>query len=97
MKLKQPLPLHPVARRRLASIPASAQNIYVRAATGQASPRGAIKAMCLDCVGYDRQAVADCTSPACPLFHYRPYQSKAKPDLAAPTPVLKGQTSLGST
>jgi hypothetical protein len=94
---KHSLPLHPTARRRLASIPASAQNIYIRAATRQASPSRAIKAMCLECVGFDRSAVANCTAPACPLFHYRPFQSKAKPDLAAPTPVLNGQPSPGST
>jgi len=48
--------------------------ILKRAYAGSASPRQAIKAFCLQCVGYQRQDVAGCTAVACPLHKYRPYQ-----------------------
>ena len=44
--------------------------------SGEASPRKAIKAFCLECVGYDRKAISGCTAPSCPLWLYRPYQNE---------------------
>jgi hypothetical protein len=41
---------------------------------GFASPRTAIKAQCLECVGYVRAEVKLCTSFTCPLYMYRPYK-----------------------
>lgn len=43
---------------------------------GSASPRGAIKAKCLECVGYEdaENRIRDCTVKRCPLLSYRPYQ-----------------------
>lgn len=38
------------------------------------SPRGAIKAFCLECSGDSRAIIRDCTSYGCPLREYRPYQ-----------------------
>ncbi len=46
-----------------------------RAIDGVASPRGAIKAMCLHCMGYVRSAITDCSTRRCPLYRYRPYQA----------------------
>ena len=46
-----------------------------RAYDGVASPRAAIRAFCLSCTGDSRNAVRDCTSYACPLREYRPYQT----------------------
>lgn len=46
--------------RRLAEMPASAKGLYRRVVTGKASPR---------------QAIAECTGYACPLWGYRPFQS----------------------
>ena len=60
--------------RALANAPESAKNTLARAFSGSASPRQAIKAMCLVCVGYDRQEVKNCSSYACPLWAYRPFQ-----------------------
>jgi hypothetical protein len=60
--------------KRAARTPESARGTYLRAATGQASPRDAIKAFCFECNGEDRQAVAECTALACPLWAYRPWQ-----------------------
>jgi hypothetical protein len=30
--------------------------------------------MCLECVGFDRNAITECTAPACPLWNFRPFQ-----------------------
>ena len=55
--------------------PESAKNTLRRAFSGSASPRAAIKAQCLVCVGYDRNAIRDCTGFSCPLWEYRPFQA----------------------
>ena len=62
---------------RLATAPESAKGHFVAAWAGKCSPRRAIKAQCLDCVGFDRQAIADCTGWACPLWNFRPFQKPA--------------------
>ena len=60
--------------KEIASSPESYRGILTRVYAGEASPRQAIKAFCLRCVGYLRNEVRDCTSWACPLHPYRPYQ-----------------------
>ena len=47
---------------------------YQKALNAECSPREAIKAFCLHCVGYARVDVTNCTAPRCPLFQFRPYQ-----------------------
>lgn len=47
-----------------------------RALSGSASPRGAIKAFCLQCVGFSRSDIKNCTARACALHKYRPYQEE---------------------
>ncbi len=47
---------------------------YLAAVSGKASPRSAIKAFCIECMGYARTEVADCNTIECPLNMYRPYQ-----------------------
>ena len=61
--------------RMISEAPESAQKTLREAFTGSASPRRAIRAMCLTCVGYDRTAVRDCTGYSCPLWQYRPFQT----------------------
>jgi len=61
--------------KEIASAPESYRGILKRAYSGDAPPRQAIKAFCLHCVGYLRAEVRDCTSWACPLHPYRPYQA----------------------
>lgn len=61
---------------RLETAPISARGILARSYTGKSSPRGCIKAFCLECVGFDRAAVTTCTAYACPLWNIRPYQGK---------------------
>ena len=62
------------ARRRLAECPDNYRRILERSYRAKSSPRGAIKAFCLQCTGYVRADVRDCTATACPLWPYRPYQ-----------------------
>ena len=69
---------HELRDKRVAKIvaeaPESAKNALTRAFSGAASPRAAIKAMCLTCVGYDRETIKNCTGYSCPLWKYRPFQ-----------------------
>jgi hypothetical protein len=60
--------------KRLSGWNASHQRLIQRCWSGKASPRQALKAQCLDCVGQDRQAIADCADRCCPLWQYRPYK-----------------------
>ena len=50
------------------------RGVIQKAYNAKASPRSAIKAMCLSCVGYLRLEVTNCTAFGCPLHGYRPYQ-----------------------
>jgi hypothetical protein len=62
--------------KRLADMPKSARNTYLRAMGGR-SPRAGIKAFCNECCGWQRAEVARCTALACPLYPYRPFQDVA--------------------
>ncbi len=62
-------------QEKAAEMPETMRRGYLRAAVGTASPQAAIKAYCLECVGYIRAEVTHCTGVACPLFMYRPFQS----------------------
>lgn len=75
--------LTPAQMRRFSGVPDSAQQIYLRAIKGEASPRQAIKSMCLECMDYDRVEIAGCTSTACPLNRYRPFQKSNTPSVEA--------------
>ena len=66
--------------KTISEAPESAKGTLARAFSGSASPRAAIKAMCLACVGYDRKEVTNCSSFACPLWKYRPFQLAGKDD-----------------
>ena len=50
------------------------KGITETALEGNGSPRNAIKAFCLHCVGYQREDVKGCTAYGCPLYAFRPYQ-----------------------
>lgn len=53
------------------------KSLYVRVAQKQAPPRLAIKAKCLECVGWMRKEITECSAIDCPLWAYRPYQTKS--------------------
>lgn len=45
------------------------------------SKADAIKAFCLECVGFKFRRVTNCTAPSCALFNVRPYQGKESEDV----------------
>jgi len=61
--------------KTVSEAPNSVKNVLKLAFAGTASPRAAIKAQCLSCVGYDRESVRNCTGWSCPLWKYRPFQA----------------------
>ena len=63
---------------RLADCPAATRAVLRRAYQKKGAPRGAIKAFCMQCVGYVRADVAHCTALGCPLWMWRPYQKGAE-------------------
>ncbi len=84
--------LNPIREARVAEVlssaPQSSEGTLRRAFSGSASPRGAIKAQCLLCVGFDRNEVKNCSGYSCPLWAYRPYQDaeRAVGDAGEPAP-----------
>ena len=63
-----------LVEERAKQAPISRRVGYLRAAAGTASPRAAVKAFCLECLGWDRNEVSRCTGLACPLWQYRPFR-----------------------
>jgi hypothetical protein len=59
---------------RLATAPESAKGHFVAAWAGKCSPRRAIKAQCLECSGFDRHVITECTNWGCALWMFRPFQ-----------------------
>ena len=57
-------------------MPAIYRKNYLAVVSGKASPRNAIKAFCIECYGYQRKEVTNCSAIECPLNPYRPYQKE---------------------
>lgn len=77
----------PRQARRLAGVLRDAPSkagVFRRFYARQASPREAIRAQCLDCVGLDEAAIRGCTSTACPLYYFRHYQPAPVSSLSTP-------------
>ena len=70
MPIYNPANLDAARRKRLAQIPARQRSIFLRAWEGK-SRKAAIRAFCLECMGYQSAEVNRCTAPACPLYSYR--------------------------
>lgn len=56
----------------------SKYNLFKKVIDGKASAKQSIKAMCLECVWMDTNAIKNCASTSCPLWHHRPYVPKTK-------------------
>ena len=82
----------------LATVPAGARKAIELAFAGKASPRAVIKAKCLDCSGFDRAEIANCSVVLCELHSYRPFQKTARkaPKNARADGISRGTTPLGS-
>ncbi len=59
--------------KRLSQMPPLSKRTYLKAMRGKSMAAG-IKANCMECIGWERIAVRRCTSPACPLYPYRPFR-----------------------
>ena len=84
MNATKPLPsVIPDAQKRenrlktVSTLAPSKVKLFERVFRGEGSPRQAIKAMCLECLGFNADDIRNCTAPACPLFHNRPFRKKA--------------------
>ena len=64
--------MHEKIEKRLSDIPTNYKNTYQKAMTGK-SKSAAVKAFCLECMGWQREEVRKCNSIACPLYPYRSY------------------------
>ena len=62
-------------RDRLLEMPVTCRGTYLRAMKGK-SMQAAIKAHCLECVGWIRAEVEKCTAMGCALYPYKPFQDK---------------------
>ncbi len=60
--------------KKLKWVPKAAVNTFKRAYSG-ASKAAAVKAMCLECIGFIREEVRSCSAPTCPLWPYRPFRT----------------------
>ncbi len=59
--------------KRINDMPQVYRNTYKKAMTGKNRP-AAVKAFCLECMGWEREEVRKCNSVACPLYPYRSYK-----------------------
>lgn len=58
-------------------VPIKYQPLFPRVASGNPRSKAeAIKAFCLQCVGFRYKGVRQCTSNTCPLHQVRPYQTR---------------------
>ncbi len=60
--------------RQVAEHHPSRLKLFQRVYAQQASPRERIKAFCLECNGFEENAIRGCGASACPLYDIRPYQ-----------------------
>lgn len=71
--------------------------LFSRAAAGN-SRASAIKAMCLECVGFVRKEITLCTAHDCPLYTYRPFQTEDEAeDAVPPADIAVGTTPIAGT
>lgn len=61
--------------RRAEQVPSKFKRLHRDVVVERRGTRSqAIKAMCLECMGWYMKEVAACTSVACPLHRFRPFQ-----------------------
>lgn len=76
--VKKTLTTHVLTEEQAEAIrrtPLSQKSVMVKAFSGK-SKAAALKAKCIECAGFVRAEVAECTVECCPLWVYRPYQGK---------------------
>lgn len=81
--MKEPLKLTPEQEKTLHWVKNHAPSkygLFLRCFQGVLGRMGAIKVKCLDCGDVTVDEVRFCPATNCPLWHYRPYQTKQKKD-----------------
>jgi hypothetical protein len=58
----------------LKNVPDSFKNIMLNAFLGKNTNSKSLKAKCLECSGFDREEIRNCTVWTCPLHKVRPYK-----------------------
>lgn len=71
---------HAAVKEHLRYVPPKHLALYGRAISGTGSRTNAIKAACLDCMGWSPMDVRECSAYDCPLHQMRPYQGSIKID-----------------
>lgn len=57
---------------KLAEMPVSCRCGHLSATLGRSGAKRAIKAFCLECMGWHQGEVTRCNAYSCPLWEYRP-------------------------
>ena len=65
--------------RIISRAPINTRPLYMRAYAGK-SRKNAIKAFCMECLGYSSKDVRTCTAPTCPLYEVRPFRREDEPE-----------------
>lgn len=63
---------------RLKTMPERYKPLYFTVISSAGSPKSAIKAFCLECVGWNPDEVRNCQGYACPLYMHRPYKLESE-------------------
>ena len=76
-KFKRPVP--PEAHTtRLKSMPERFRKQYLTVISTAGGPKQAIRAFCLECVGWSASEVRNCQGFACPLYMHRPFKLESE-------------------
>lgn len=83
------------ATRVARTVPDLQKAMFLRVYSGTASLRQAIKAKCIECCGFENyfERVGQCTAYSCPLWGYRPYQSRESDDTSENESVIDGASA----
>jgi hypothetical protein len=73
----------------LAEIPKKYRKIYKKAVETN-SKNEAIKALCLECVCWQKNEVINCSCLACPLYGLRPYKKETDKEPKKNAAAIKG-------
>jgi len=68
-----------VREKRLSTAPESVKGLLRRVFAGKQPRSACIKAFCLECQGFDREAITYCDCYACPLWNVRPFRKRQQP------------------
>ena len=74
------------------NIPSKYNKLIERAKTGR-SRKDSIHVHCLECMGYEREAVRGCTSKNCVFWFHRPYKTDAEARGSAEKRQIKSRQS----